>query len=107
MTPTEIYFLLIVFVVVFRKQLIHVWNWLGTHNTFRQVMERDKNMKTSNIMKTERELQMEKKLGFPVDTCDWCTFSYPKSVNERFYYLQVVSTPHKICGDCFDRLVKI
>ena len=46
MTPMEIYFLLIVFVVVFRKQLIHVWNWLGTHNTFRQVMERDDNEET-------------------------------------------------------------
>ena len=64
-------------------------------------------MKDTIILKTEKEVQMEKKLGFSIDACDWCTLSYPKSIHERFYYLQVVSTPHKICGDCFDRLVKI
>ena len=42
MTPMESYILMIFFVVAFRKQLIHVWDWLGTHNTFRQVMEKDK-----------------------------------------------------------------
>ena len=41
MTPIEINFVLILLVVIFRKQLIRIWEWLGTQNTFRQVMERD------------------------------------------------------------------
>jgi hypothetical protein len=54
--------------------------------------------------KTEYEIEQETKLNFEIDACDWCHQDYPKGSGERYYYLEVFSKPHKLCGDCYDHL---
>lgn len=58
---------------------------------------------------TIKEALSEARHGVPVDCCDWCNLSYPKSIHERFYVIKVMGDynelkTRKICGDCYDHL---
>jgi hypothetical protein len=63
------------------------------------------------MRESDKEYDERIALGFPVDICEWCGQEHPWKANERYYGIEVQRgrqfIPHKVCGDCYDRLQQV
>lgn len=55
------------------------------------------------ITGTDSYMEMSFKM---IDKCEWCGMAYPRG-GWQYYEIIVFDISHKICGDCYGRLVPI